>query len=171
MGTFAQNAALKVFGAEGAPGDMATVHIRWGDKWKEAPLHSIKQYVAAIDKIEAQCKLPSNLTIFLMTEDPAVPPAFQRAMRPQWPLRLYTPAVGTGPLDRNETTRVFHKVQDDAQRTGGSQGLHALTSLILSLESRFFVIASQCNWSRLLRELWESRVRYQVKKSFCQNII
>ena len=47
----ADAAAEKVFGPEGAPPNLITVHLRWGDKGKEMELLSVDKYIEAVESL------------------------------------------------------------------------------------------------------------------------
>merc|ERR1711904_604359 len=63
--------AAMLFGHNGIPANMITVHIRWGEKHKEMNLAPVRVYIDLVKRIATKCMLPAQLTVFLMYESPA----------------------------------------------------------------------------------------------------
>lgn len=57
----------KVFGKEGVPEDLITVHLRWGDKKLEMKLVSQEEFVVAIDGMAKNHSI-ANPKVFITTE-------------------------------------------------------------------------------------------------------
>lgn len=53
----AENAAEEVFGSEGAPPNLISVHLRWGDKGKEMELLPVSKYVEAVESLVLKVRL------------------------------------------------------------------------------------------------------------------
>lgn len=73
----AEKVILDVFGPEGIPEDMITVHVRWGDKihsWGNT-LIAIEAYVDSVEKLVFSKSIEKPV-IFLVSEDPAAVKAF-----------------------------------------------------------------------------------------------
>ncbi len=47
---------------------------------------------------------------------------------------------------------------NDAEKTGGLIGLNSIVALLLSLESKFYVLTTSSNWSRVINELRLARL-------------
>jgi hypothetical protein len=76
----AEKAMGDIFGEQGIPLDMITVHVRWGDKihsWGDTLL-AIEVYVDAVEKLVFR-KSIEDPVIFLVSEDPAAVQAFQES--------------------------------------------------------------------------------------------
>lgn len=130
-----------------------TVHIRWGDKWKEAVIQPIEKYINATHATIAANNLSKNISVFLTTEDPLALQYFKKKSPPEWKVFCFTPAV-------SQYSSYDHSPMNDARRTQGSSGLYSIISLLIALESRFFVL-SQSNWSNLIKELLDYVKKYK----------
>lgn len=53
----ANSAARDVFGPSGAPQNLISVHLRWGDKGKENQLVPVSQYISEIARSECLMSL------------------------------------------------------------------------------------------------------------------
>eukprot|EP00977_Amphora_coffeiformis_P012877 scaffold3271_cov181-Amphora_coffeaeformis.AAC.4 len=145
----ARRQLLRVFGPQGPPENLVTVHIRWGDKGREMKLVSAAQYVNAVRKL-----LPANTTrtgnIFLATEDPAAVQAFRSAAPPEW--NIFVDAY----LEEFLPHRNANKYNGNplmSAKLGGSPGLAGLASLLVAMEANDFVLTTASNWSRVINEL------------------
>ena len=141
--------ALKIFGRNGAPEKMITVHIRWGDKAHEmgGSLVSMDQYVAAVKYFIKKHGL-STVSIFLTTEDPRAATLFKThdtVLKNKWTIYEYTSAISP-----NKAT---HTPALDAKASKGKFGLISLIVLLLSMESQYFVLTTASNWSVLMQSL------------------
>mmetsp|Transcript_20979 Transcript_20979/g.56459 ORF Transcript_20979/g.56459 Transcript_20979/m.56459 type:complete len:229 (+) Transcript_20979:1036-1722(+) len=153
----AERANVEVFGAAGAPANLVTVHIRWGDKGKENSLVSIERYVHAAQQLVDRHGLGETPTVFITTEDPAALHAFREHAPSGWVLRYYAPAIGTGDAEE-QFTEAVSTTAIGASDSGGALGLNSLITLLLSLEGRFFVLTASSNWSILINELRRGRI-------------
>jgi hypothetical protein len=144
----AESAISTVFGAEGIPPAMITVHMRWGDKGEEMDLVAVEDYVEAAKVFVVKHNLTAP-AVYLSTEDPAALVAF-RAMAPKhW--RVYADPM----LEQTAATRPKsgnHAVET-AKTTLGNEGLHALASVLIAMEAQFYVLTTGSNWSQLIDEL------------------
>jgi hypothetical protein len=85
-----------MFGPHGAPDNLITVHVRWGDKTAEMKLVAIQDYINAttylIQQQQRQLELGSNdgdntstaNILLAITEDPVAANAFCKAAPPHW---------------------------------------------------------------------------------------
>ena len=164
----ASAAASRVYGSDGAPRDLVSVHMRWGDKWRESALLPAAAYVCAVHALRSHYRLAHDLTVFLTTEDPAALRAFRRVAPPSWHVVHYAPAVGQGdawnPM-RTHLDNSTHAPMHDALRSRGKSGLESLVALLLTLEARLFVLHSGSNWGRLIDELRLARLERQCGAS------
>ena len=157
------------------PLDMITVHLRWGDKFFEMDLVSIEEYVQAIvdmlqiihdnnnDKSDpeydrqqqANANPIDNTTaahIYLASEDPNAVSEFLQYTQlyyPNW--NIY--------IDRTITElhqfrpNVGNRASWTTKNTKGRAGLIALGSLLVGMESKYYILTTGSNWSRIMNEL------------------
>lgn len=151
----------------GAP--HVSIHMRWGDKWKENDLPSVRSYIEGVKRVSAGCSLPSTLVVFVMTEDPAALKELQQESPKEWTLLHHAPAVGMIGVEgtRDHSNKSVHSPMDDALVSGGSQGLQSVIALMLSLESSAFVLTGSSNWSRMWGDLISARA---IKLPHCRQI-
>jgi hypothetical protein len=139
-----------LFGPDGVPDDLVTVHIRWGDKFWEMKLAVLSEYMIAISSLLNE-RFGHNRTanIYVATEDPKVYQEFQNATPPGWKvyydltveeLSRYRPARGN---------RASHM----SKNTMGRAGLAGFGSLLVAMEAKLFVLTTGSNWSRLMNHL------------------
>ena len=134
-----------VFGASGAPPDLITVHIRWGDKGSEMELQSVFEYISAVKNIS----LSSDARVYISTEDPAAIDAFIQHAPSEWKIyqdQMVNDMKGYRPQTGNNAVTA-------ALRSEGREGIEALASLLLAMESQKFIITGKSNWSRLMDEI------------------
>ena len=162
-----RHAATHIFGYTGSPDQMITVHIRWSDKGREAKLQRIGKYIEAVTTLVKKHSIPSPVSIFVMSEDVSALAAFKQSANPNWRIFHYDyddPAAiashRTGEIDalKSSTTNeqkeeLFYTFGKDKTNV---QGAWSLITLLLSLESQYFVLTTSSNWSRLVNELRES---------------
>ena len=149
------------------PPNLITVHIRWGDKYKEMKLVDIASYVNACHRIVQQrhdkIRQAANETwsahsheddndtvhIFLATEDPTAVQAMRETIPSHW--RLYVdPFVTEFSKYRQEG---YNGNPQMAQAQEGTPGLASLASLLIAMEANDFVLTTASNWSRLMNDL------------------
>uniref|UniRef100_A0A7S4B0P0 Uncharacterized protein n=1 Tax=Chrysotila carterae TaxID=13221 RepID=A0A7S4B0P0_CHRCT len=147
----ASAAAASTFGPKGAPDDLITVHVRWGDKGLEVRLEPIERYISAVRRLSEKRKLPHDpngkLSVFLTTEDRAATAAFRRAAPTSWKIYTYDAAT------MQDSRLGAYSPREDALSSKGDAGLISLIALLLALEARFLVVTPGSNWSKLLSEL------------------
>jgi len=143
-------------------GPHVSVHMRWGDKWTENDLPSVAAYIEGVKRVSKGCGLPAHLIIFVMTEDPSALAQFKKQAPSEWTVLYHAPALGMGGVvdARDHTSKSRKTPPQDAAATGGSQGLHSLVALMLSLESSAFVLTGSSNWSRM----WEDVIHAKANK-------
>ena len=151
-----------VFGDKGAPSNLITVHLRWGDKYTEFARVAIDGYVAAIEKIVKEKTLDS-VNVLLCTEDPIAEREFRQAAHPSWTIFLDHFYVEFLPF-RNRTGDIYDVVTNVTETLHGKPGLWALGSLLVAMEATFFVLTTTSNWSRMINEL-----RKNVVEPRCEN--
>jgi len=144
------------YGRAPPPHQMITCHVRWGDKGREMALVPIQTYIAAVHKMAERANLHPNEThVFLASEDPRAVEAFKRAAHPQWTIYLDQFYVEMLPHRNNQT----QEVAGTAKSGYGHTGLLALGSMIVSMESNYFILSTGSNWSRVMNELRKNVLR------------
>ena len=133
------------------PQDIVTVHLRWGDKFKEMQLVSIEQYIEAVQNVSGRSAGDnSTLPIFLATEDPSAYDAFIQAMPSNWV--VYADITLTEMKLIRPSENVNHALSA-TKRTNGRSGLIAMASLLVAMEARYFVVTTASNWSTIMEFL------------------
>ena len=93
----AREAASITFGRSGAPTTLVTVHIRWGDKGKEAELLPIQRYALAVDSLVRKHRpgVPAHdIGVFVTTEDRSALTAFTVATAAYgWKVYSHAPSL------------------------------------------------------------------------------
>ena len=140
-------AALEMFGPQGAPPDLISMHMRWGDKGREMSLVSETVYKDMVDKLVEKHSI-KNVTVLITTEDTKALAAFKKVADPAWTVLTYDKALS--PRHGSKGGRIFEE--------SGRHGLPSMISLMLSLEARYYVLTLMSNWSRLINELRIVRV-------------
>ena len=163
----------QIFGHLGtttAPPGMIVVHIRWGDKLSEPNyIHlSATEYTNAVQKIVTENNI-TDVHILLCTEDPVAYEAFMAASKPDW--LVYTEpnfqeyihfrnlvienVTGTLPAkgEMPQIPQLYNLPTLVSRKSEGKSSLWALASLLVALESNYFVLTTKSNWSRLMNEL------------------
>lgn len=156
-----------VFGDYGIPENMITVHLRWGDKAREMKLVSQAEYVNAIDKI-AQANSITNPKVYITTESKEALEQIEEYVKknkPTWTLYNYGPSVydSKGPKPRHgvHSGAGILSPMKMAERTGGVQGKASMIALLYAMESKYYVLTSGSNWSRLIDELRRTKLDHQ----------
>jgi hypothetical protein len=138
-----------------------TLHIRWGDKWKEMHLVEMQHYIDKVKDIVIKFSYPPDVKIFIMTEDQRALDEFRALADPRWKVQVYEPAVF--PLSTNW--------REDSPRTVGATGHDVATSslvaMFMCLEATHYIGASGSNWARLMNELRQSRNMYSATCKGC----
>jgi hypothetical protein len=146
-----------LFGSQGVPDDIITVHIRWGDKFWEMDLPKIEEYISAIQTLNQNA---STANIYLATEDPKALDEFIKAKPIGWKvyhdvtireLNAFRPKKG-------------NRASWATRNTKGRAGLVALGSLLVSLEANYFVLTTKSNWSKLM-----DQIRTNIVDPRCRN--
>jgi hypothetical protein len=154
----AEDTALRLFGPNGAPEDMITVHIRRGDKRDEMELPSMAIFVDAIRNLTLQYQIALPVHLFVITESPDVIMDFQSELHQQG-LRYVLYHIDQ-PINSNNQSSHTHSPPKLAKLTHGATGKTSLVSLLLGLEARFYILTTGSNWSRLIDELRRNKVNY-----------
>ena len=145
----AEKSIATVFGDVGIPPSMITVHIRWGDKGEEMDLIPIATYVKTVQSLVAEHHL-ANPAVYVSTEDPDALAAFRaEASEEEWRIFADPMLEQVADLRPGEGN---HAVKT-AKASKGQEGMHALVSLLLALESQHYVLTTGSNWSQLINEL------------------
>jgi hypothetical protein len=135
---------------QGVPGDLITVHIRWGDKEQEIKLLGIDSYIQAVEDILMQRKRPlDTANIFLATEDPRALAEFESAAPVGW--KIYVDQYFRDLLPHRRD--IYNGPNHMALDLQGKPGPAALGSLLVAMEANDFVLTTASNWSRLMNEL------------------
>jgi len=141
----------RVFGADGVPKNLITVHIRWGDKYTEMKLLTIDNYLEAAKKLARARGLDdAQVSVYVASDDARALQGFRRAAPPGWKV-FDDPMLGdlrAVPMHKTYFDHVFA-----ARMSQGYEGVESLASLLISLEAEDFVLTTGSNWSRLINEL------------------
>jgi hypothetical protein len=142
-----------VFGPNGAPKNLITVHVRWGDKKREMKLVSIDKYVDAVWKIldTHQNTTEEGVNVYLATEDPAAAEAFTQAAPKNWTIFTDVAIEELTPF-RPPSSR-WHCASLMAQNTLGRGGLLSMGSLLVSMEANLFVLSTGSSFGRVINEI------------------
>jgi hypothetical protein len=126
------------------PKDMITVHVRWGDKAKEMKLVSAMDYLNAIAAVVKEHSI-EHPVIYLVTESSD---AVQEITQ-----NLHTVGLSHAVVLSHGFHLFDHQHRDLIPHVHGSIGRANMVSLLLSLESRYFILTTASNWSRVIDEL------------------
>ena len=163
----ANTAIHTIFGDNGIPSDLITVHLRWGDKKLEMKLVSQEEFVTAIDNIATNYSI-INPKIFITTESQHALESMQLYVskhRSNWTLYNYSPSVyETRVIEKKSNITLHHNPMAVAKHTGGSIGKSSIIALLIALEAKYYILTSGSNWSRLIDEL-----RKNVINHICHN--
>ena len=126
-----------------------TVHVRWGDKAKEAAPQPIAAYVRAVKDVILTFRLRRRVSILIISEDLRALENFERLADPAW--RIWsTDMLGGIPKTKNIS-------EVDAALFSATP---SLVGLLMSLEAKHIVGTLTSNWSRLLNGLRQTRKQY-----------
>jgi hypothetical protein len=155
----ADDEIVNVFGVDGVPDNMFTVHLRWGDKKREMKLVTQQEYVDAITALAANETI-THPKVFVTTESKDALnklEAYVREHRPTWTLYNYGQSVYDGGGGHHVAGHSIHSSAASpmqmARNTNGLIGRASLIALLFAMESRYYVLTSGSNWSRLIDEL------------------
>jgi hypothetical protein len=113
-------------------------------------LRKVGEYIKAVKKILKQRKMSEDEAhIFLATEDPEALRQFTEEMPKGWEVyvdQFYTEMLPYRIDEYNGNPKMSRKLR-------GKTGLIALGSLLVSVESNFYVLTTASNWSRLMNEI------------------
>ncbi len=129
------------FSAHHITAPLVTVHIRWSDKHKEMKLFPIESYINAVTAFNL-----TTFAVFVATEDVHAVAEFKARAPKQW--SIYTYAKGTSIISSGKDGSPVKLAVKDPDA-----GYHAVISLLVGLQSSYFVVSSGSNWSRLILEL------------------
>lgn len=149
-----------VFGDYGIPENMITVHLRWGDKRKEMKLVTQQEFVDAIDAIATTHNL-THPKVFVTTESKEALEKIEqyvKSHKPTWTLYNYGPSVFES---KAPSAAMATSPMNMARHTGGIIGKASIIALLYAMESRYYVLTSGSNWSRLIDELRRNVVDYK----------
>jgi len=160
----AERALFELFGDDGPPEHLITVHIRWGDKWTQMALRPVRDYVREVRSL-AEAHHVTNVTAFVTTEDLAALEAFRdlaRIQHPSWRVLAYMPAVMQ---DSRRSSRVVaatgQRLPDSppklARASQGSASTESLIALLIALEARLLVVSEFSMWGKLILLLLKAR--------------
>lgn len=136
-----------LFGPGGAPADLITVHMRWGDKFWEMDLASVEEYVKGVSNLlHQQGRGNSTANIYLATEDPKAREAFVDAAPAGWTVYVDRTIDELNEFRPAKGNRASHTTKN----TKGRAGLVALGSLLVAMEAKYYVLTTKSNWSRVL---------------------
>ena len=142
-----------LFGPQGAPHDLITVHIRWGDKFWEMPnrtLVAVQGYMDAVSILLHETNGHNRTAnIYLATEDPRAYLEFQAATPAGWNVFYDLTVEELNPFRPNKGNRASHM----AKNSKGRAGLAGFASLLVAMEAKLFVLTTTSNWSRLMDHL------------------
>jgi hypothetical protein len=157
-GTLMEDDDVKEAVAVVIPKDLILVHMRWGDKFVETKLLPVEEYISAIQTIVGEQNL-TEVNILLCTEDPAAMSNFQNKSHAHgW--NVYIDHFYTE-FEHYRLNRSMHQqgypefnvVANVAQELDGKPGLWAIASVLVAMESKYYILTLSSNWSRLYNEL------------------
>jgi hypothetical protein len=150
-----------LFGPKGAPDDLITVHVRWGDKTTEMKLVAIDKYIQAVETLleENTTKLRPNTTnstnhhanIYLATEDPLAAKAFISAAPKNWNIFTDVSIAELAPF--RPPSKQLHCASIMAQNTRGRGGLIHMGSLLVGMEANGYVLSTASTFGRVIHAL------------------
>jgi len=150
----AQRQAQLVFGGKPVPGNLITVHVRWGDKVtsREMSFVPIEDYIDAVKTLAQQRSPNGKVSVYLATEDPKAVQQFQEKAPPEWDVYVdqYFHEVKK---HRQVGKELWNQAVATSKETKGRAGLLTLASLLVAMEANDFVLTTASNWSRLMNEL------------------
>ena len=175
----AEKAVKTLFGPLGAPEDMITVFIRWSDKGREGGLVSMDKYIEAVNSLVIKHQIDQPC-ILVTSEDVNAIAAFQNAKKVGWRVVHFTgqqfdpgarevheldgqaPVEGIDEWSGNYVNYSMEEKESLFFTFGpehtGLQGAWSLVTLLLSMESKYYVLTLSSNWCRLIDELRKSIV-------------
>ena len=118
----ARDAAARTLAQAASARPLVSVHVRWGDKYREMRLRPISDYVAGVRNVTRNTAGPVD--VFLTTEDRRAVDAFREAAPNEWRVLLYEAAVAD----------VAKPAQQARNHT--NSGFHSLVSLVLAMQAR-----------------------------------
>ena len=132
--------------------------MRWGDKYSETPLIGVEVYIGVIRRMEREQNL-NEINVFLCTEDPVAVAAFLDRSQPLgWNIyidhfyseyeshRLSRPQSADNEVEYNLVAKLTLELK-------GKPGLWAIGSILVAMESKYYVLNLASNWSRIYNEL------------------
>lgn len=158
-----------IFGPNGAPEDLITVHVRWGDKGDEMKLVTVEEYINATTEIlmtvlNRTADSPAN--VFLATEDPEAVRAFLEKAPSNW--KIYRDLV-VDELDRFRPPETYNSASIMTKNTRGRGGLVNMGSLLVSMEANYFVLTTASGWSRMMNHIRKSIIDPRCRN--CTHVI
>jgi hypothetical protein len=148
------------------PDDLIVVHLRWGDKFFEMDLVSIQEYINAILYMLLFIMQRPDVTlanIYVACEDPNAIHAFLNYTNlyyPKWNIYIDRTVIELQSYRPNRGNRASWT----SRNTNGRAGLMALASILICLESNYYILTTGSNYSRLINEL-----RTNVINVHCDN--
>jgi hypothetical protein len=142
-----------LFGPQGAPKDLITVHVRWGDKSAEMKLLGIQDYINATSHIlqhQLGRRNSGTANIYLATEDPAAAHAFASAAPKSW--KIYRD-VSIDELSRFRPSTRYNSASWMSINTLGRGGLLNMASMLVALEANYFVLTTASSFSRIINSI------------------
>lgn len=134
--------ALKIYPSLNLPSGVIAVHVRRGDKIKEARICSDNEFLAAAEALEKRMSIASSHMIYLSTEDSDTVDFFRNT----------TFSVTQTDVERFHRSNV--KVVDAALAHGiDVEMADSMVSLKFALQADGFVGDLSSNWVRLIDEL------------------
>ena len=132
--------------------------MRWGDKYSKTPLIGVEVYIGVIRRMEREQNL-NEINVFLCTEDPVAVAAFLDRSQPLgWNIyidhfyseyeshRLSRPKTADNEVEYNLVAKLTLELK-------GKPGLWAIGSILVAMESKYYVLNLASNWSRIYNEL------------------
>ena len=157
----------RVFGRGGAPNDLILVQMRWDDKVDtDFPMEAItiRRFVTAVAALVRRHRLREPV-VYLETQSPQALRAFYRmARRHAWEVR-------------HALSPMTHKASWDATADARAENsLHALATLLVAVEARYYVLSTGSNWAKLiddLRHVWRDALCSSAERgaSNCTDLI
>mmetsp|Transcript_14023 Transcript_14023/g.38756 ORF Transcript_14023/g.38756 Transcript_14023/m.38756 type:complete len:305 (+) Transcript_14023:717-1631(+) len=124
------------------PSQLVTVHIRWGDKYKEMKnrrLVPITKYIEAVQTLLTKDASEGRTIVFiyLASEDPNAIQQFRLSAPSHWSVNMSGP---TNPYGNSRRT-----MMSAASTSKGRAGLESLAALLISMEANRYVLTGASN--------------------------
>jgi hypothetical protein len=158
----------EMFGPQGAPDDLITMHIRHGDKIVENPLVKIDQFIEATWVMIRKHRI-QNPTIFILTDNIKAVGLFASAAPENWKI-TYDPTICSKLYTSNRDENGQAAQRPELRSFHGAPALAQMVTLLIALEAKYFLLTMVRNWSRLIEELRLRLIEAPCKHEICSDV-